>query len=83
MASETTLISVRVPKQLARRLAKLADSTDRSMSYVAGQAIEEFITLNEWQVKAIEEGIAEADAGRLHSHEEARKRFAKLKARGR
>ena len=80
---DTTLISVRVSNKLARRLARLAKSTDRSMSYVAGQAIEEFITLQEWQVKAIQEGLEQADQGDLHPHSEARKRLAKWKARGR
>ena len=51
--AETTLISVRVPKDVAKRLAKLAQATDRSKSCVAGQAIAEVLTLQEWQVKAI------------------------------
>jgi predicted transcriptional regulator len=68
---QTTLISVRVSKDVAKRLAKLAEATDRSKSYVAGQAIEEFLTLQEWQVKAIQQGIAEADAGKLVPHENA------------
>lgn len=80
--ADSTLISVRVPKEVARRLARLAKTTDRSMSYVAGQAIEEFVALQEWQVKAILEGLAEAEAGKLVSHAEARKRLAKWKRRG-
>jgi RHH-type transcriptional regulator, rel operon repressor / antitoxin RelB len=73
--AESTLISVRVPKDVAKRLAKLATVTERSKSYIAGQAIEEFLTLQEWQVKAIREGVAEADAGKLLPHEEAAKRL--------
>lgn len=80
--AETTLISVRVPKDVAKRLAKLAGATERSKSYIAGQAIEEFLTLQEWQVKAIREGIAEADAGKLMPHEEAVKRLKKWGWRG-
>lgn len=73
--TETTLISVRVPKDVAKRLTKLAEATDRSKSYVAGQAIEEFLTLHEWQVKAIRQGVVEADAGKLMPHKEAIKRL--------
>lgn len=80
--SETTLISVRVPKDVAKRLAKLANATERSKSYVAGQAIEEFLTLQEWQVKAIREGIAQADAGKLSPHGEAVKRLKRWGQRG-
>ncbi|MHB8622972.1 MAG: CopG family ribbon-helix-helix protein [Sulfuricaulis sp.] len=73
--AEMTLISVRVPKDIAKRLAKLAEATDRSKSYVAGQAIEEFLTLQEWQVKAIRQGMTEADTGKLVPHEEAIRRL--------
>jgi predicted transcriptional regulator len=80
--AETTLISVRVPKDVAKRLAALAEATDRSKSYVAGQAIEEFVTLQEWQVKAIRQGIAEANAGKLAPHAEAVKRLKSWGRRG-
>jgi len=80
--AESILISVRVPKDVAKRLAKLATVTERSKSYIAGQAIEEFLTLQEWQVKAIREGIAEADAGKLLPHEEAVKRLKRWGRRG-
>lgn len=80
--TQTTLISVRVPKDVAKRLAKLAEATDRSKSYVAGQAIEEFLTLQEWQVKAIQQGIAEADAGKLTPHADAVKRLRTWGRRG-
>ncbi len=80
--AETTLISVRVSKDLAKRLAKLAGVTERSKSYVAGQAIEEFLTLQEWQVKAIRQGMAEADAGKLMPHAEAVKRLKTWGRRG-
>ena len=79
---ETILISVRVTKDVAKRLSKLADATERSKSYVAGQAIEEFLTLQEWQVKAIREGIAEADAGKSMPHSDAVKRLRTWGRRG-
>jgi RHH-type transcriptional regulator, rel operon repressor / antitoxin RelB len=80
--ADTTLISVRVPKDVAKRLRALAKATDRSKSYVAGQAIEEFLTLQEWQVKAIRQGIAEANAGKLIPHDEAVKRLRRWGRRG-
>jgi len=80
--ADTTLISVRVPKDVAKRLRALAQATDRSKSYVAGQAIEEFLTLQEWQVKAIRQGVAEANAGKLIPHDEAVKRLRRWGRRG-
>ncbi|MGQ0657850.1 MAG: CopG family ribbon-helix-helix protein [Chromatiales bacterium] len=78
----TALISVRVSKDVADRLATLAKTTDRSRSYLAAQAIEEFVTLHEWQVKAIRKGIAAANAGKLVSHAEAVKVLRKWGGRG-
>lgn len=71
--SGSTLISVRVSNDTAQRLAKLADAMDRSRSYLAVQALEEFIALQEWQVKAVRQGIREADTGKLVEHKEALK----------
>jgi len=44
---------------------------NRSKSFLAAQAIEEFLALQEWQVAAIKEGIDAADRGELVSHDEA------------
>jgi RHH-type transcriptional regulator, rel operon repressor / antitoxin RelB len=68
---KSSLISVRVPEELAARLDDLAKATDRSRSYLATLAIEEFVAVQEWQVEGIKEGIADAEEGRVVSHEEA------------
>lgn len=68
---KASLLSVRVSQDLAERLEKLAKATEHSKSFLAAQAIEEFITLQEWQVEAIKEGIAAAERGEIASHEEA------------
>lgn len=80
--SGSTLISVRVSDNVAQRLAELADATDRSKSYLAAQALEEFIALQEWQVKAIRQGIRQADAGKLVEHKEALKVLGRWGKRG-
>jgi RHH-type transcriptional regulator, rel operon repressor / antitoxin RelB len=68
---KASLISVRVPEELAARLDNLSRATDRSKSYLATLAIEEFVAIQEWQVEAIKEGMADAEEGRVASHEEA------------
>lgn len=80
--SNSTLISVRVSDDVAKRLAELADVTHRSKSYLAAQALEEFIALQEWQVKAIRQGIRQADTGKLVEHKEALKVLSKWGKRG-
>jgi RHH-type transcriptional regulator, rel operon repressor / antitoxin RelB len=66
--TETRLISVRVPAAIAEKLEALASSTDRSKSYLAAQAIEEYIASHEWQIAAIKEGLKSANAGELVDH---------------
>jgi predicted transcriptional regulator len=63
------MISVRMPEELMNRLDRLAKSLERSRSYLAAQAIEEYVSIQEWQVKAIQEGIEDARAGRMVPHE--------------
>jgi len=68
---KTSSISLMVPEELAARLDNLCKATDRSRSYLATLAIEEFVAVQEWQVEAISEGIADAEQGRLLPHDKA------------
>ena len=65
------MISVRMSGELSERLEKLAKATDRSKSFLAAQAIEEFVALQEWQVEAIKGGMAAAERGDMAGHDEA------------
>ena len=69
--SGSTLISARVSADVAKRLEALANSTHRSKSYLAAQAIEEFVDLQEWHIAAIKEGMAAAEKGAMKSHANA------------
>jgi len=69
--SESMLLSARVSPDLAQRLAALASTTRRSKSFLAAQAIEEFVNVQEWQVAAIQEGLAAVDRGEVVSHSQA------------
>ncbi len=64
MAKNST-ITVRLDDELKRRLETLAESTKRSKSYLAAEAIQAYVDLNAWQVTAIEAGLAAADRGEL------------------
>lgn len=70
---KTSLLSVRVPADLAERLENLSKATDRSKSYLAACAVEEYVAVHEWQVGAIREGLAAAEKGDVAGHEEALK----------
>jgi predicted transcriptional regulator len=59
----STTITIRIEDEVRQRLDQLAESTQRSKSYLAAQAIREFVESNEWQVAEIHAALKEADAG--------------------
>ncbi|EHS52156.1 transcriptional regulator, CopG family [Rhizobium sp. PDO1-076] len=65
-----TAFTIRVPDEVADRLNQIAQTLDRSRSYMAAQAIEDFVSREEWQLAEIEAGIAEADRGEFASDDE-------------
>lgn len=65
-----TAFTIRVPDEVADRLNQIARKLDRSRSYMAAQAIEDFVTREEWQLAEIEAGIAEADRGEFASDDD-------------
>ena len=66
---KTTTLTVRVPKTLKARLAKLAVATERSSSWLAAYALESYVSDQEWQVAAIRSGKRDVKAGRIVSHD--------------
>ena len=56
-------MTIRLEPALKQRLDQLAEATQRSKSFLAAQAIREFVDLNEWQIQEIRSAIAEADRG--------------------
>lgn len=80
MTSSTTL-TVRVTPGVKRRLESVALRVRRSKSFLAAEAIEEFLAVQEWQIAAVKEGIAAADRGNLVPHEDVRAWAASLGSR--
>ena len=62
-------MTIRLEPALKRRLELLAESTQRSRSFLAVQAIREFVELNEWQIQEIRSALAEADRDDFASEE--------------
>ncbi len=57
------VMSVRLNDETTAQLDALAKATGRIRSFLAGQAIEDYLTREAWQVAEIEQAIKEADAG--------------------
>jgi RHH-type rel operon transcriptional repressor/antitoxin RelB len=65
----STTFTVRVDAAAKKRLEKLAKSTGRSRSFLAAEAIHEYLDVNEWQVAGIRRATASHDRGEGISHE--------------
>ncbi|WP_442756329.1 CopG family ribbon-helix-helix protein [Methylocystis sp. JAN1] len=63
------------------KLDLLAKKLDRSPALVATQAIEDFVRLEEWRVREIEAGLADAEAGDFASPEDVARIMARFAAR--
>lgn len=66
----STTMTIRLEDEIKERLDRLADSTNRSKSYLAAEAIRAFVETNEWQVAEIHDALNEADAGDFASDKE-------------
>ena len=59
----TTTMTIRLDETLKDRLNKLAAISNRTKSFLAVDAIEKYIALNEWQMNEIETALIEAENG--------------------
>jgi predicted transcriptional regulator len=66
----TSAFTVRLDDETLKSLDDLAARTERSRSWLAAKAIEEYVALNAWQLEKIAEGIAAADRGDFASDAE-------------
>lgn len=73
----STTISIRVLSAMREQLEHLAEATGRSKSFLASQALEDYIKREAWQVAAIKKGVAAAERGEFASDGEVARRFAK------
>jgi len=53
-------LTVRVKPDTKRRLDALARTSQRSKSYVIEEALEQYLDVNEWQIREIQDALTEA-----------------------
>lgn len=75
----STTITVRLEGEVKDRLDQLAESTQRSKSFLASEAIREFVENNEWQIAETRVAIKEADAADFASDSDLKKLRKKWK----
>lgn len=59
------VLSFRVKPELASELDQLAQATDRDRQYHLQRALSRYVADESWHFKAVQEGIADADAGNV------------------
>jgi RHH-type transcriptional regulator, rel operon repressor / antitoxin RelB len=66
----STTMTIRIEDDLKDRLDLLAEATQRSKSFLAAEAVREYVVLHEWQINETHAALAEANAGDFASDEE-------------
>ncbi|MFV2004734.1 MAG: CopG family ribbon-helix-helix protein [Gammaproteobacteria bacterium] len=74
---QSSTMTIRLDADLKARLDKLAEATHRSKSYLAAEAVREYIELNEWQLQEISNAVTEAEADDFASDTEVADTFNK------
>jgi RHH-type transcriptional regulator, rel operon repressor / antitoxin RelB len=68
----STTFTLRVEIDVKKRLQKLAKSTGRSRSFLAAEALNAYLDVNEWQVAGIRKGMGTLDRGESVPHEQVK-----------
>jgi predicted transcriptional regulator len=71
--------NVTLTKALARRVEKISIATKRTREAVLKSALDKGLDYEEWFLKQVDAGVAEADHGDLIGHEEVLRNFQKLR----
>jgi RHH-type rel operon transcriptional repressor/antitoxin RelB len=66
----STVLTFRVDEQIKEDLESLAEATQRSKSFLASEALKDYLAREAWQVAHIKEGMRQADEGLTVPHEE-------------
>lgn len=78
----SSTMTIRLDDTMKNRLDKLAQATHRTKSFLAAEAIQKYIEVNEWQIQEIQTAIKEANAGDFASEEEVSNVFDKWTQNG-
>ena len=72
-------INVRVPEALYNQIEELAKATARSKSFMTIDALTNYVHTESWQIRDIDKGIKEADAGEFATDKQVKAVFAKYR----
>ena len=68
--AKTADASVHLEPALNDKVTAIAAALDRPRSWVIEQAVRDFVTVQEWQLAAIDAGLGAAGTGRVVAHDD-------------
>ena len=72
-----TVMTLRLEPSLRKRLDDLAKTQRRSRSFIAAEAIREYVDVNQWQIEEIKKGLEEANRGEFAGEAQVRRVMSK------
>lgn len=66
----SAVLTVRVADEVKDQMDSLAEATGRTRSWIASEAIKQYLDLEGWQIGELRKALAEADAGDFASDAE-------------
>ena len=73
-------INVRIPEALYKQIEELAKATARTKSFLAVDALTNYVRNESWQIRDIHAGIVEADAREFATDKQVKAVFSKYDA---
>ena len=71
----TKIASVRIDNTLLERVDFMAKLLERSRAWIINHAIQQYLEHEEWFIKAVEQGIEQAQTGQMVSHDAVKKQW--------
>jgi RHH-type rel operon transcriptional repressor/antitoxin RelB len=71
--AESSVLTLRLDTKLKKQLDRLSKTTSRTRSFLAAEAIREYVSVNEWQIAQIKKGIEQADRGEFATEAEVKR----------
>jgi predicted transcriptional regulator len=70
--NSTTTMTIRLPIEMKVQLEALAHATGRNKTFLAQEALRQYLEVASWQIASIQRGIEDANAGRFATDDEMR-----------
>ncbi len=79
----SSVLTLRLDPKLKKQLDRLSSAINRSRSFVAAEAIREYVALNNWQIEETTKALAEAESGDFASDAEVQRTLKRWARRAR